>query len=152
MELLKKFRSQGRSARLTAALGRFRQRVRRFLTVPSPRADNPLHLPEIHVYEGPGEIRVQVDTQDMDPREIEIHLVGNALQLVGKSEEVTASADTKRVRIHSAARSFKRSLVLPEGIDKHGVRAKTHGHVLSIVIPRMPKAAAPAGLDTSEKL
>ena len=85
---------------------------------------------------------VRTDLPGVDPKDVEIKVVGGVLTIKGSREEnsETKKADFMRREIRYG--SFERSISLPEGIKAEDLKASYHDGVLEISAP-MPKEAAP---------
>jgi HSP20 family molecular chaperone IbpA len=111
----------------------------------TPRSSpSPIAFPEVDLYDSPREVVLRVETHDLEPRDIEIHLKGSLLTLVGKEESGGGSK--------SPTAAFRRSVVLPEGVIPSEIKARYKGKRLVIRIPKNGAEANPSGLDKAVKL
>ena len=116
---------------MTTGLRRVGVRVSTFFRRSTVRPLSSVRLPELEYYDTPREVTIRVATGDFDPKDIEVHLKGRLLTLVGKELKQEPG------RLQSAA--YRRSILLPEGIDSMHSRAKYKGKKMVI---RLPKDAA----------
>jgi HSP20 family protein len=89
-----------------------------------------------------GKFIVRTDVPGIDPKNIDIKVVGDVLMIKGHREDTreTRKADFFRRELRYGA--FERSLSLPEGIKVEDLKADYHDGVLELSAP-MPKEAAP---------
>lgn len=89
-----------------------------------------------------GKFIVRTDLPGIDPKDIDIKVVGDILTIKGSREETreTKKADFLKREIRYGA--FERSIPLPEGIKAEDLKAIYHDGVLELSAP-MPKEAAP---------
>jgi HSP20 family protein len=89
-----------------------------------------------------GKFIVHADLPGIDPKDVDIKVVGDMLTIKGSREEKreTKKADYLRREIRYGA--FERSIGLPEGIKAEDLKATYHDGVLELAAP-MPKEAAP---------
>jgi len=89
-----------------------------------------------------GKLIVRTDLPGVDPKNVDIKVVGDVLTIKGSREE---KSETKKADyLHSEIRygSFERSIVLPDGIKADDLKATYHDGVLELTAP-MPKEAIP---------
>jgi HSP20 family protein len=98
--------------------------------------------PAIESYVEGGKFIVRTDLPGIEPKDVDIKVVGNMLTVKGSREEKreTKKADFLRREIHYG--SFERSISLPEGIKAEDLKATYHDGVLELTAP-MPKEAVP---------
>ncbi len=89
-----------------------------------------------------GKFIVRTDLPGIDPKDVEITVVGDLLTIKGSREEKkeTKKADYLRREIRYGA--FERSVGLPEGIKAEDLKATYHDGVLELTAP-MAKEAIP---------
>ncbi len=89
-----------------------------------------------------GKFIVRADLPGIDPKDIDIKVVGNVLTIKGSREEKreTKQADFFRREIRYG--SFERAVALPEGIKAEDLKATYHDGVLELSAS-MPKEAVP---------
>ncbi|MGO9265487.1 MAG: Hsp20/alpha crystallin family protein [Candidatus Binataceae bacterium] len=89
-----------------------------------------------------GKFIVHADLPGIDPKDVDIKVVGDVLAIKGSREEKkeTKKADYLRREIRYGA--FERSVGLPEGIKPEDLKATYHDGVLELTAP-MPKEAIP---------
>jgi len=89
-----------------------------------------------------GKFIVRTDLPGIDPKDIEIKVVGEVLTVKGSREEKheTKKADFLRREIRYG--SFERAISLPAGIKADNLKATYHDGVLELTAP-MPQEAVP---------
>lgn len=89
-----------------------------------------------------GKFIVRADLPGIDPKDVDIKVVGDVLTIKGEREDKqeTRKADYFRREIRYGA--FERSIGLPEGIKAEDLKATYHDGVLELAAP-MPKEAIP---------
>jgi HSP20 family protein len=85
---------------------------------------------------------VRTDLPGIDPKDVEIKVVGGVLTIKGAREEKRESKKADYMRREIRYGSFERSMTLPEGIKAEDLKATYHDGVLELSAP-MPKEAAP---------
>jgi len=97
--------------------------------------------PRIESYIDDGKITVRADMPGIDPKDIEVKVTGNVLNVRAKREEEkeTKNRDFLRREVHYG--SYVYSTSLPEGIKADDVKASYRDGVLELVAP-MPKELA----------
>jgi HSP20 family protein len=98
--------------------------------------------PAIETRVDEGKFIVRADLPGIDPKDVDIKVVGDVLTIKGAREEKheTRKADYFRREIRYGA--FERSIGLPEGIKADDLKATYHDGVLELAAP-MPKEAIP---------
>ena len=89
-----------------------------------------------------GKYIVHADLPGIDPKNVDIKVVGGILTIKGSREEKSESKKADYLRREIRYGSFERSIALPEGIKAEDLKATYHDGVLELSAP-MPKEAAP---------
>jgi HSP20 family protein len=98
--------------------------------------------PAIESYVEGGKFIVRTDLPGIDPKDVDIKVVGDMLTIKGSREEKRETKKTDYFRREIRYGSFERSLPLPEGIKAEDLKATYHDGVLELSAP-MPKEAVP---------
>jgi HSP20 family protein len=96
--------------------------------------------PAIDVAEDEKEVSVRAELPGIDPKDLDVTVVGNQLILSGEKRE---SSETKEKGVyHSETRygSFRRTIALPEGVDTEHVDAQFANGVLTLRLPKTEPA------------
>ena len=98
--------------------------------------------PAIETQVDDGKFMVHADLPGIDPKDVDIKVIGNVLTIKGSREQKqeTKKADYYRREIRYGA--FERSIPLPEGIKAEDLKATYRDGVLELAAP-MPKEATP---------
>jgi HSP20 family protein len=97
--------------------------------------------PAIDVAEDDKELSVRAELPGIDPKDLDVTVVGNQLVLSGEKRE---SSETKEKGVyHSETRygSFRRTVPLPEGVDTEHVDAQYANGVLTLRLPKTATAS-----------
>jgi HSP20 family protein len=89
-----------------------------------------------------GKLVVRTDLPGIDPKNVDIKVVGNVLTIKGSREEKRESKKADYLRREIRYGSFERSMSLPEGIKAEDLKATYHDGILELTAP-MPKEAVP---------
>jgi HSP20 family protein len=89
-----------------------------------------------------GKFIVRADLPGIDPKNVEIKMVGNVLTIKGSREEKRESKKADYLRREIRYGAFERSIPLPEGLKAEDLKATYHDGVLEVSAP-MPKETAP---------
>ena len=92
--------------------------------------------PQVDVFESSEAITLKVELPEVNPKDVELQIEGNALTLRG--ERSLESAD-KRESYHRIERSygpFSRTFTVPSTVDTENVRAECRDGVLRITLPK----------------
>jgi HSP20 family protein len=94
--------------------------------------------PAIDVLSTDAEVRLLCDVPGVKQEDLDLTLENHVLTVKGKRS--FESPDTERVVLGRAYGAFSRSFSLPEGLDEEKLSAELTEGVLTIRIPRHPKA------------
>lgn len=106
---------------------------------PGRRALRPLGeewLPAMDVAEAPDKVTVKAEVPGMDPKEIDISLVGDVLTIKGEKK---SEREEKKENYHMVERSygsFARAIRLPAPVNADKIEAKYEKGVLTITCPK----------------
>jgi HSP20 family protein len=109
---------------------------------PVSRAVRSERAPAIESYVEDGNLVVRADLPGIDPKEVEITVTGNLLQIRGHREQTQESKDRDYYHREVYYGSFERSVQLPEGIRADDVKASYRSGVLELRAP-LPRESAP---------
>jgi HSP20 family protein len=98
--------------------------------------------PAIESYVEDGKFIVRTDLPGIDPKNVEIKVVGDVLTIKGSREEKRETKKTDFLRREIRYGSFERSISLPEGIKAEDLKATYHDGVIELSAA-MAKEAAP---------
>ena len=96
--------------------------------------------PRVDVSESEDEVRVRAELPGVDPKEVEIKVVGSMLTISGEKQE---DREEKRRNYHYVERqfgSFSRTVQLPTSVDPDKVDASFKNGVLTVLVGKRPDA------------
>lgn len=95
--------------------------------------------PALDIVEEDAGLRVHADMPGLKPDEITVEVSGGVLTISGEHEETREEKEGRFVRRERSARSFSRSIALPETADTEHIEAHYDAGVLDLMIPcQMP--------------
>lgn len=96
-------------------------------------------VPRVDVLDRERDILIRVDVAGVDPADIDVTVEDRTLSITGtrQLDESTEEHGYHRREIFGGA--FKRTLVLPAGLDAADVAASAQNGILEIVVPRKPE-------------
>ena len=98
--------------------------------------------PALDVSETDEAILVRAEIPGIDPKELDIAVVGDTLTIRGEKKDETREKGHNYHRVERRYGSFTRSLTLPAPVDAEKVTAKAHAGVLKIRLPKKEEAKA----------
>ncbi len=98
--------------------------------------------PALESYVEEGKFVVRADLPGIDPKNVEIKVVGDVLTIKGSREEKRETRKNDFIRSEIRYGSFERALSLPEGIKAADLKATYRDGVLELTAP-IPREAAP---------
>jgi HSP20 family protein len=95
--------------------------------------------PRIDAFDRENDLVVRVEVPGVDPADIDLTVEDRTLTISGKrhSDETIEEGGFHRREIFTG--EFKRTLVLPEGLNADEIKAKTANGMLEVTIPRRPE-------------
>jgi HSP20 family protein len=99
-------------------------------------------MPSVDVSETTKEIVVHVEIPGMDPKDIDVSLNGNVLNLRGERKHEHEEKDENVHRIERRYGAFSRTIQLPADVDEDKVNANYKDGVLKLNLPKTKEASA----------
>jgi HSP20 family protein len=99
-------------------------------------------LPTMEAFERDGHFVVRADVPGVDPKEVEVTVVNDALMLKGERKRLNEVKEKDYHYSETAYGRFERRLALPQGVDADKIAAKFENGVLEISVPLPPSAAS----------
>jgi len=93
-------------------------------------------LPSIDVSETDSQVSVKVEVPGMDPKDIDISLMGDTLTIKGEKKEETREKKENYTRMECRYGAFQRVLTLPTPVDQSKVNATYKNGVLKITMDK----------------
>jgi HSP20 family protein len=97
--------------------------------------------PAIDVTEDAGGYRLTAELPGMTESDIEVALADDTLTVKGEKKEATETTETNYYLSERSYGSFRRSFVLPEGVDPDKIGAEFAKGVLTVTLPKVAGAA-----------
>jgi HSP20 family protein len=97
--------------------------------------------PAVDIAEDDKELTVRAELPGIDPKELDVTVVGSQLTLSGEKRESSESKDKGGYHSETRYGSFRRTLPLPEGVDTEHVEAQYANGVLTLRLPKTAPAA-----------
>jgi HSP20 family protein len=95
-------------------------------------------VPKLDVSETKDAMVVGAEMPGVDPKEIEIALMGDVLTLKGEKEKETVEKEERYHRVERTYGAFLRSVPLPMAVDGSKVTATFKNGVLVVTLPKTP--------------
>ena len=102
-------------------------------------AATPSWAPRIDAFDREKELVIRVEIPGVKPEDVDITMEDRTLTISGKREfdETIEQAGYHRREIFAG--EFKRTLVLPEGLNPEEITAKAEDGILTVTLPRRPE-------------
>jgi HSP20 family protein len=98
--------------------------------------------PSLDVSETDDAVLVHAEIPGIDPKELDISVVGDTLTIRGEKKDETEQSGRNYHRVERRYGSFTRSLTLPATVDADNVTATARQGVLQIRLPKKEEAKA----------
>lgn len=98
--------------------------------------------PDIDIVETDSDIIVKAEIPGVDPKDIDISIMGNILTIKGEKKEEKENKGKSYYRVERSYGSFIRTIDLPSHVKTDKVEAKDHHGVLEIILPKVEKSRA----------
>jgi HSP20 family protein len=97
-------------------------------------------LPTMEAFERDGQYIIRADVPGVDPNEVEVMVLNDALTLKGERKRSNEVKEKDYYYSETAYGRFERRLALPKGVDADKIAAKFENGVLEISVP-LPQSA-----------
>jgi len=99
----------------------------------------PTWAPRIDAFDRETELVIRIEMPGVKPEDVDITFEDRTLTISGKRqfEEATEPGGYHRREIFTG--EFKRTLVLPEGLNAGEISARAENGMLSVILPRRPE-------------
>lgn len=99
----------------------------------------PTWAPRLDAFDREKELVIRVELPGVRPEDVDITVEDRTLTISGKRlfEETVEQGNYHRREIFTG--EFKRTLVLPEGLNAEEITAKAENGLLSVILPRRPE-------------
>jgi HSP20 family protein len=106
----------------------------------APGETYPVFAPRVDVLDTDPEIVVKVDLPGVDPKDVDVSVVGGALVLKGERKEEREEKKKGYRRFERFVGQFYREVPLPPEVDPEKIVATSSKGVITITIPKKPEA------------
>jgi HSP20 family protein len=106
------------------------------------RTATPSWAPAVDIYEQGTDIVLKAELPGVDPKDVDIRLENNVLNLRGQRRQ---EGEVKRESYHRVERSygtFSRSFTLPTVVDQAAIKAEFKDGLLQVTLPKREEAKA----------
>ncbi len=100
------------------------------------------HAPAIESFVKNGNLVVRADMPGIDPKDIDISVLGNVLTIKGNRKEEKEVKEEDYFRRELSYGAFERRMTLPEGTNTDKVEAHFKNGVVEVVMPMSKEAQA----------
>lgn len=97
-------------------------------------------MPDIDILREDGHLVLRADMPGIKPEDVKIEVLDDVLTVSGEHEEREEKHEKDYVRRERRYGSFRRSMMLPSGVDATTITAKSHDGVVEVTIP-LPEEA-----------
>jgi HSP20 family protein len=97
-------------------------------------------VPAVDVVEEDTRYLLKADIPGFDEKEVEIKIDGQLLTISGKAAAATEGKQAEWLIRERRAAAFCRSFTLPRDVDSEGIKANSAKGVLTVELPKNPKA------------
>ena len=106
--------------------------------------------PSLDVTDGEKEVIVKAELPGVDPKDVEISVLGHTLTLSGEKKNEREEKGQGFYRSECEYGSFRRQIQLPEGVDPDKVKAEYASGILTIKLEKS-RAATPRRITVATK-
>ena len=92
-------------------------------------------LPAMEAFEKNGEYVIRADVPGMNPTEIEVSVLNDALTLRGERKREKEAKEKEYHYSETSYGRFERTLALPKGVDPEKIKARFENGVLEVSMP-----------------
>jgi HSP20 family protein len=104
------------------------------------RTDLVAWAPRVDVEEDDKQFIVKADVPGVDPKDVEVSVIENALVLRGQKKEEREEKKKNYHRVERFEGQFYRVIPLPLGIEADNIQAKSANGVVTVTIPKKAEA------------
>ncbi len=97
--------------------------------------------PAVDVAEDEKELTVRAELPGIDPKDLDVSVLGNQIILSGEKKESFESKEKGVYQSETRYGSFRRAIPLPDGVDTERVDAQYANGVLTLRLPKIAPAA-----------
>ncbi|MHC4449245.1 MAG: Hsp20/alpha crystallin family protein [Planctomycetota bacterium] len=98
--------------------------------------------PAIDVIDTPETVQIKAEVPGIDPKDIDISIIGDTLTIKGEKSAVRAEKGKNWYRRERSSGNFLRTVTLPVSVDAEHIEAIDETGVLTITLPKAEQAKA----------
>lgn len=98
-------------------------------------------MPAMEVFEREGRYVIRADVPGIDPKEVEVSILNDALTIKGERKKSHEVKEKESYYSEAAYGKFERRLALPKGIDPEKITGRFENGVLEVSVP-LPQPAS----------
>ena len=99
------------------------------------------YQPRMNLVEYEDRFAVSLDLPGVNPSDVSVELKDHRLMITGERRQIESAGNAKAWRQECSWGKFRKAIQLPETIDADRVEADYENGVLTVSIPKQPKAA-----------
>jgi len=92
-------------------------------------------IPALESYVKNGNLVVRTDVPGVEPKDLDVSVVGNVLRIKGERKEEKEVKSEDYIRREASYGAFERRMTLPEGADTEKIAANFKNGVIEITMP-----------------
>ncbi|MFZ0889713.1 MAG: Hsp20/alpha crystallin family protein [Candidatus Binataceae bacterium] len=100
------------------------------------------YLPRMESYIKDGNLVVRADLPGIDPKDVEVTVLGNVLTIKGERKEKKEVKRDDYIRREVSYGAFERRMTLPEGAATDKIKAQFRNGVMEVTMPAAKEMAA----------
>ncbi len=93
------------------------------------------YIPRVESFVRDGSVVVRADLPGIDPKEVDVSVLGNVLTIKGERKEKKEVKDSEYIRREISYGAFERRMTLPEGAETDKIKAQFKNGVMEVTIP-----------------
>ncbi len=99
------------------------------------QGDAPVWVPLLEAFAREGDLVIHADLPGVKLDEVDITLDGNTLTISGERKAASGEEEVNYYLREAPLGAFRRSVVVPEGVDADSIKARFENGVLEVVLP-----------------
>jgi HSP20 family protein len=97
-------------------------------------------VPAVDIFETEHDLVVKADLPDIDPKDLDIRVENNILNIRGERKFESTVSQDKYLRVERAYGSFSRSFSLANTVNAEAIKADYQNGVLTLTVPKREEA------------
>jgi HSP20 family protein len=105
----------------------------------APTSRKGMWLPRVDVFERENQLIVRAEVAGVNPETLDVTVEGGTLTITGSRSFTEESDEGGFHRKEIFEGQFKRTVMLPEGVDPEAISASTKDGILEVAVPKRPE-------------